>query len=214
MPRSQKSINPFTVTYTLIALNVVVYVLQLLDPFLIDSLAYTPVATLAEPWRMVTSAFAHSQSNYLHIAMNMFSLYVFGKALEPMLGTGRFFSLYLYSIMGGSLGVLFLSSPVTWVVGASGAIFGLMAAYFVVMRSLGNRDPQLLGIIALNLFLGFIVQGVAWEAHVGGLIVGGLVALIYSRTRASNQRSNQVMLLSLLAVVLIGAAYVGVQLIR
>ena len=214
VPRSAKVRSGYAITYGLIGLNILVYLLQLLDVTLIDQIAYTPLVTLEEPWRLVTNAFAHSQTNYLHIVMNMFSLYVFGKALEPLLGPGRFFTLYFYSIIGGSLGVLFLSSPNTWVVGASGAIFGLMGAYFVIMRSLGNRDPQLLGIIAINLFLGFIVQGVAWQAHVGGLIVGVLVALIYSRTRASNQRNNQVALLSLLAVVLIGAVYVGVQLIR
>jgi membrane associated rhomboid family serine protease len=132
---------------------------------------------------MLTSAFLHSQGFVLHIVLNMYTLWIFGRILEPALGRVRYLAIYLISALGGSVG-FFLLTPVSMngVIGASGAIFGLFGALFVVVRQRGGDVRQLLVLIAINAALGFVVQGIAWQAHLGGLIAGGLTtaAIAYS----------------------------------
>lgn len=172
------------VTLTLIAVCFAVYALQLLfGEWLINQIDYGPLLTLSEPWRMLTSAFAHDQYSFLHIAFNMYSLWIFGRELEVLLGRGRYLALYLISAFGGSVGYLWLADPTSVVVGASGAIFGLMGAYFVVMRSLGGNSNSMLMLVVINLAMGFFVPGIAWEGHLGGLITGVTVTWVYSKTR-------------------------------
>jgi membrane associated rhomboid family serine protease len=200
------------VTYTLIGLNLVFYVLELLTGgALFRSLAYysSPDATAAEPWRMITSAFLHSMSSPLHILFNMFSLYIFGPIIEQAVGRARFLALYLLAAFGGSVAVLLLSPNVV-VVGASGAIFGLLGAFFVVQRRLGGNSTQLVVVIVLNLVIGFIVPGVAWQAHVGGLVVGAGVAALYLATRRRQQKSVQIAAVAGVAALLVAVSIVAV----
>lgn len=124
-----------------------------------------------QPWTMVTSIFVHA--DLLHILFNGYSLWVLGSMLERVMGSGRFTALFLLSGVAGSAAVLVLD-PTGGVIGASGAIFGLFAALFVVNRGFGGSNVSLLVIVGINLVLGFIIPGVSWQAHIGGLI-GGLV---------------------------------------
>jgi membrane associated rhomboid family serine protease len=198
------------VTKVLILVNVVLYGLQILSGGLLTAyLYYVPIATLAEPWRMITSGFIHSDnlltdpSSALHIVLNMYTLWILGGVLEPMLGRLRFLGLYMLAILGGSAAVLLFSNPFGGVLGASGGIFGLMGAYFVVLRSLGGNSNSIVGIIAINLAFTFLNPGVSWQAHIGGLVIGGAVAFIYSKTRRAEQQSLQVGLLIGVAALLI-----------
>jgi membrane associated rhomboid family serine protease len=180
------------VTYTIIALCVLVYVLQWLLPgeAVYQQFAFANVFADREPWRMLTAAFLHSQSFLLHIVLNMYTLWIFGQALEPLLGRVRFLAVYLLSAVGGSIGFLLLTPdrPVIGVVGASGAIFGLFGAMLVVQRHRGGETRQLWVLIAINGAIGFFVQGIAWQAHLGGLITGGLAAAaIAYAPRGKNQ---------------------------
>jgi membrane associated rhomboid family serine protease len=213
------------VTYGIMAVCAAVWILQILPvvgAYVTTSLWFAPVyGSLAsgdyEPWRMLTSAFTHSPDSIFHILLNMLSVFVFGRVLEPMLGRVRFLALFLLSALGGSLAVevigAVMGEPLQAVVGASGAIFGLMGAYFVLARKLGGNVGPLLGIIVLNLLLGFVVQGVSWQAHVGGLATGGLVALLLLRARGSRQRGLEVgSLAGLAAAVLVAAALFPVSL--
>lgn len=167
------------------------------------------MATLSEPWRMITSGFAHSDNlagdptSILHIALNMYTLYILGNLLEPTLGTRRFTLLYMLSIFGGSVAVLVFGDPVGGVLGASGGVFGLMGAYFVVLRTLGASSGSIAGVIAFNLIFSFINAGVSWQAHIGGLVVGAAVAFLYSKTRMSTQTQIQNLGLIGLAVALV-----------
>jgi membrane associated rhomboid family serine protease len=86
--------------------------------------------------------------------------------------------------------VLWLS-PSAAVVGASGAIFGLFGALFVIQRSFGGANSQLLIVLGLNLVLGFVVPGISWQAHIGGLLVGALVAWIFVKTRGNSTRFTE-----------------------
>lgn len=181
-------------TRTLIFINVLVYLGQVSSGgALTNWLYYTPLATFAEPWRMITSGFAHSDNlagdptSVLHIALNMYTLYILGNLLEPTLGTRRFVVLYMLSVFGGSVAVLVLGDAAGGVLGASGGVFGLMGAYFVVLRTLGQNNAGIAGIIAINLVFTFINPGVSWQAHIGGLVVGAAVTFLYSKTRMSTQ---------------------------
>ncbi|PZE87017.1 rhomboid family intramembrane serine protease [Curtobacterium sp. MCBD17_032] len=195
-------------TVVLIAVSVVVWLLdQLSGGFLAQWLAYNSALVPTQPWRIVTALFVHS--GFFHIAFNMWALFVFGRILENMLGTWRFLALYFIAGIGGSVLVTFLA-PGTWVVGASGAIFGLFAAFFVLQRSLGNNAVSLLVIIGLNLVIGFLPgTNISWQAHVGGILAGFVTGFVFARTRNVRQRGLQATLLGLEVVVAIALCFVG-----
>jgi membrane associated rhomboid family serine protease len=174
-------------TYILIGLCALVYVLQWLIPgdavfqqFAFASVYATPQYGAFEPWRMLTSAFVHSQGFVLHIVLNMYMLWIFGQVLEPVLGRVRFLAVYLLSAIGGSVGFLLLTPalPAIPVVGASGAIFGLFGALLVIQSRRGGDTRQLWILIVINGVIGFVVPGIAWQAHLGGLVTGGLCAAV------------------------------------
>ncbi len=202
---SLRSGNTPVVTYSIIALCLVVFIAQNV-PGTVGTLvdiygAYRPAYTELIPWTMITSMFLHG--SIPHFALNMFSLYIFGSILERSLGRLRFTALYFVSGFGGSVAVLLLAPGIA-VVGASGAIFGLLGAYFVIQRRLGGNNLQLIILIVLNLVIGFVPGlNIAWQAHVGGLIAGAAVAFVYVRTSRTDQRRTQI-----LGVVGIAAALV------
>ena len=131
-----------------------------------------------EAWRLVTSAFLHS--GFVHLALNMLSLYFLGSFAEVTFGRSRFLALYLISGIAGGLAYLYFGSFSAPAVGASGAIFGLLGGVFgfaIRRGTFSMRNPiisQLLLLTALNLFLGATIPGVSNTAHIGGLL-GGLV---------------------------------------
>jgi len=205
------------VTYAIMALCVIVFAAEAITGQLagsgspiVSALLYYPPYTAIQPWRMLTSLFVHG--SILHIIFNMYSLFVLGPELERLVGRWRFVALFLLSGLGGSVAVL-LSSPGSPVIGASGAIFGLFAAYFVIARHLGGNSRQLIIVIVINLVIGFIVPGIAWQAHVGGLLIGALVAFVLVRTRDGQKRGIQLLLLVGVFLLLLIATFAGVQLI-
>ncbi len=131
-----------------------------------------------EAWRLITSAFLHS--SFVHLAMNMVSLYFLGSFAETQFGWSRFLALYFVSGIAGGLAYLYFGSFADPAVGASGAIFGLLGGVFGFAMRRGMfslQNPiiaQLLLLTALNLFLGATIPNVSNTAHIGGL-VGGLV---------------------------------------
>lgn len=194
------------VTYAIMALCVVVFAAQWLTqtvqglPSITEALWYAPLYSMPqkfEPWRMVTALFTHSPNVIFHILLNMYTLWLFGRQLEQFLGRGRYLVLYLVAGFAGSLGVMFWGyvepqSLFVPVVGASGAIFGLLGAFLIIGRHLGGNMTSLLVLLAINLAIGFIPGGaISWQAHVGGMIGGAVVALIYMRTRQPWQHTMQ-----------------------
>ena len=201
------------VTYSLIAACVLIYALQwITQGQLTNAWFYAAPLTAAEPWRMITSTFLHSQASPLHLLFNMYSLFIFGPVLESLIGRVRFLVLYLVSGFAGSVAVLLLA-PNIQVLGASGAIFGLMGAYFVITRHLGRGQTQVFIVIALNLVIGFVIPGVAWQAHLGGLIAGVAVSLVYVATRRRAQRPLQILGVAGIVVALAILTVIGVVLV-
>lgn len=205
------------VTYSLIAITAFFYVIQWLPGLDATSyLAYSPLYTYGEynalgapyePWRMLTSVFTHSTGFVFHILLNMYTLWIFGQMLERMLGRARFLTLYLASGLAGSLGVMFWTSHDTFVVGASGAIFGLMGAYLVIQRKLGGETAQLLVLVGINLVIGFLPgMSVSWQAHLGGLLGGALLGFIFVQTRQFARKNLQLALVSLTVLAFVALA--------
>jgi membrane associated rhomboid family serine protease len=212
------------VTYTLIGLNVVLYALQFLTgQALTDAWFLWPYTIGSEPWRLLTSAFLHSPSLIVvHLLFNMYALFAFGPFLESFLGRARFLALYLIGALGGSLGVLTsvevwlftdgdLQSAPVGALGASGAVFALMGAVFALRKPLGVDIRQLVIVLGINLALPFFIGNIAWEAHIGGLIVGFVLGMIMLRTRRPDQRVAQIVGIAAVAVFLL--ALFGIYLI-
>lgn len=196
------------VTYSIIGITLAVFVLQLIPGLAVtDRLLYAGVYSLPfnfEPWRMLSAVFVHSTELLFHVALNMYTLWIFGQLLEGLLGRWRFLALYLISGLAGSVAVLWLADPRTGVVGASGAIFGLMGAFLVIQRRLGGSATQLLVLVGINLVIGFVPGfNISWQAHLGGLVGGALVGLIFVETRKRDQQRLQVWLLAALVAVLV-----------
>jgi membrane associated rhomboid family serine protease len=203
------------VTYAIIAVTAFVFLLQWIPGLgVTNALLYAgvysdPAYGAFQPWRMLTAVFVHSQGFIFHILLNMYTLWIFGRILETMLGHWRFLALYLVAGFAGSLGVLFLSAPQTAVVGASGAIFGLLGAFLVIQRRMGADTRGLLVLLGINLVIGFIPGvNIAWQAHLGGLVGGALIGLILVNTRKRAQQPLQVILIGAVSVLLVGASLV------
>ncbi|HSU69835.1 MAG TPA: rhomboid family intramembrane serine protease [Micrococcaceae bacterium] len=205
-------------TYVIIALCVAVYLLEWVIPHdaIFLDFAYAPFLTESEPWRMITSAFLHSQGVLLHIVFNMYALWILGSALEPVLGRVRYVALYMLSAVAGSVGVLLLTPVDTPVVGASGAIFGLFGALFVIQRHRGGSVRQIVILIAINAVIGFLPgSNIAWQAHLGGLIAGGLGAAVLAYAPKGARRSLiQWSGLALLLLIMIGLTVVRTAMIH
>ena len=141
-----------------------------------------------EWWRLLTGGFMHDARSPLHILFNMYALYFLGQILEPSMGTPKFLALYFASLLTGSFAVM-LANPQTFTVGASGAVFGLMAAAVIIQYRQGI-DPMQSGlgmILILNLGITFLIPRISIAGHIGGLIGGAIVALVFA---ALSQRSR------------------------
>ena len=166
------------ITYALIIINVVIFLLSLFNESIIQMFAVNRffIADLGQYYRLLTGIFLHA--NFLHLIFNMYALYVIGMQLESFLGKGKYLAVYLLSGLGGSMLSIFFSRGYS--VGASGAIFGLMGAllyfgyhYRVYLDSVVKS--QIIPLIVLNLLIGFTSTGIDNWAHIGGL-VGGILA--------------------------------------
>jgi membrane associated rhomboid family serine protease len=202
------------VTSALIAINVAVFVLgfgvQDLDVRfgnlalgLNRSFQVVGVAE-GEYYRLITSAFLHA--GVLHILFNMFALAQIGPVLEKALGRGRYLALYLLSALGGSVAAYLLAPPNQPSVGASGAIFGLFGAYYVVVRRLGGETGPIVVLLVINLAITFSVPNIDWRAHLGGLATGAVLAAAFAYApRGPRQATLHAAACAAVAVVLVVA---------
>lgn len=215
------------VTYAIIAVCVVVFVAQQLSSWfggnaVTSALWYAPVFSLPdwvtgmrfsdvgfEPWRMLTSTFTHSTGFVLHILFNMYALWLFGRHLEQLLGRASYLTLYLFSGIGGSLGVMLwgyvdgatLSVPT---VGASGAIFGVLAATVLAYRAANINVTSLIVLIAINFAIGFMPgAAISWQAHLGGMVVGAVTTAVLLATRGPRFKTARTLSLIAIGVVLV-----------
>lgn len=223
-----------TVTFTLIALNVLVFLATVVSgsggvtisfsgngSALYDRFALLPSGRFFDPtvghvvqgvaqgdyYRLLTSMFLHY--GVLHILFNMYVLYAVGPALEQALGRVRFVAVYLLAGLGGSVASYAFGPVNELAAGASGAIFGLFGAYFIVARRLGADTGPIVATVALNLAITFLVPNIDIRAHLGGLVTGALLAaaLVYAPRRV--RRPGQ-----LIGVLIVAAALLVITAVR
>ncbi|SNT61749.1 Membrane associated serine protease, rhomboid family [Streptosporangium subroseum] len=184
------------VTWTLIVINVLAYLAEIVNPtWVINTFAMSAahVAYNDEWWRLITGAFLHQSPSggsfaLTHILFNMWALYAIGPELERRLGHARFLTLYMLSALGGSVAIYLFGNVA---VGASGAIFGMFGALFVLARKLGFDVRGVLWLIGINVVLTVVVPNISWQGHLGGLITGGLVATIFAFAPSKNRNAVQ-----------------------
>ena len=211
--RKLRSDRP-VVTYAIVIVTIAVYLLQLIPVVggtITGALAFAPAYVVPatsvpfEPWRMLTVAFVHSTPLPFHVALNMLALWALGRSLEPSLGKVRFLALYVLSAIGGSA-LVALIAPGTFVVGASGAVWGLLTSMLIIGRHLGVNILPIAILLGINLVFSFVGSGVSWQSHIGGGLVGLLVGYIFSKTRAQKRQGLQAALLVAVGIGLVAVA--------
>ena len=213
-----------TVTWTLIAINVLVFLAEVARPSLLYDLGMisspvgTPVGVQSgvaggQWYRLITSAFTAPGTSIgglglLDIAFNLWALFILGPELERLLGKIRYLAIYLLSAVGGSLMYYYLV-PIGLAAGASGAIYGLFGAWFVVSRRLRLDSRGIVLLIAINLGFSFLYHtSIAWQDHIGGLVTGALLTAAYVYAPRKNQVAFQAAATVLLVVLMVIAAVI------
>lgn len=232
-------------TYIIIGLTTLVYALQWAGqlipgfPDIYQLFLYSPLHTSAvalemqaltgqsmfQPWRMLTSALVHSMGSPIHLVLNMAVLWMIGRQIEQFLGAAKFVAIYVLSAFGGAVAVLFLAAPNSAVVGASGAVYGLFAALWMIGRRMGADTRGITVLIVINFVFSFLGAGISWQGHLGGFLTGlgaSIPALLADRkqqTSVTTPATRKVLNrrtwlgLSIVAVVLIALTVIGALLI-
>jgi membrane associated rhomboid family serine protease len=157
-------------------------------------------------YRLVTAMFLHE--DLLHIGFNMFALYLIGTPVEQYLGRARYVGLYFVSGLAGSAGAL-LQTPTTPVLGASGAIFGILGAMLILEWQItGRLAGNAMTWIVINLVISFAIPNISWGGHVGGLIGGILVTLAYAHWRGGRAQYGQLGIGGVLGLIAVAAGSV------
>ncbi|WP_328389700.1 rhomboid family intramembrane serine protease [Nocardia sp. NBC_00416] len=175
---------PF-VTYSLIALNVLVYAITVAQSrslmaneggssLFVDWVMYPPAVAAGDWFRVIGSGFLHY--GLIHLLLNMFALYIVGRDIEMVLGRVRYLAVYLISLLGGSAAVMLLAQN-SLTAGASGAVYGLFGAITVILIRLRQNPNSMLILIGINVFISFSLPGISLWGHLGGLAAGTLATL-------------------------------------
>ena len=203
------------VTQVILAVNVLVFVATVVQAgsltnndlsslFQYGSLYGDATMGHGEWWRVLTNGFLHYGP--IHIAVNMFSLWMMGRSLEQVCGRGRYLALYFVSMLGASAAVLLFGNPTEFpgTAGASGALFGLMGAYGVTVLKLRLNPTGLIVTLALNAFITFGIPGISIYGHVGGLVTGALVTVALLYAPQVNQARWQAVGIGIITVAIVG----------
>ncbi len=198
-----RAVQGSIVTYVLVGLNIACYLVEWVYPRIVNylwlvgdaydgTLHHSVGVAQGEGYRLLTSAFLHepglSGFGPAHIIFNMWALVLVGPALERLLGRVRFIAVYLLSALGGAVLFYLLVPPQQTALGASGAIFGLFGAWFVVARRLRVDTRSIVFLIVINLAISLFAHSViAWQDHIGGLITGGLLTAAFAYAPAKHR---------------------------
>ncbi|MEP6598332.1 MAG: rhomboid family intramembrane serine protease [Actinomycetota bacterium] len=204
------------VTWSIIALNVAVYVASAIGS--VRGLNQNHTTSLFRDWLLLPQSVAQNDSYYrlltatflhyglLHLAMNMLALFLVGPYLERLLGPWRYVAVYMLAALGGSVAVYAFGARFTAVVGASGAIFGLFAAALLLVRELGFDPRTLIGTIVINFVLTFSIPDISKLGHLGGFLLGGFATMAIAGIPGRRRRiapQAQLLALGALAIVLL-----------
>lgn len=176
----------------LVALNILVFIVTMVRPDVVLFLGMTPALFLRQPWTIVTSIFVHG--SFYHILFNMISLFFLGSFLIRVVGERSFLWVYFLGGLAGNALFMVLAHPASTGVGASGAIYAVGGTLAMMAPRLPVfvfpfpfPIPLWVAIIGF-LVLSFIIPGIAWQAHVGGLLLGLIAGYLFKRKRGAYRR--------------------------
>jgi len=171
-----------SLTTLLVGLIALSYLIQLLVPGYEEALWISGAEyQQGQYWRLFTVALVHG--GFFHLGFNLYALHILGTPVEQFFGLTRYIIILLISLFFGSLASALFNNPYIASVGASGMVFGLFGALALISARVGVEWRGIIGIVLINFALGFIIGGIDWRAHVGGLLGGTLTTLILNRTK-------------------------------
>lgn len=178
-------ITLYPVVSSIIALNLIIYLLTLIPGFGEDliyaGMSVNALIAAGEWWRIITSMFIHA--GFTHVLFNMFSLFLFGPELEKIAGKMRFLTIYFLAGIFGEAATYLTQDPYYASVGASGAIYGIFGAFAALVYYTRNLFPQLkqiiLPLIVISVIMSFVTPNINIAAHLGGLVAGFILGIVY-----------------------------------
>lgn len=183
------------VTFGFIGACIAAFLMQLTIPNFTARFAFIPIIGMDEPWRYLTTAFLHDSSSVLslHLLMNMYCMWALGQGLEPQLGRLRYLAVLVLTAFGGSVAYQLLvgRDSLTFLIGASGIVFGLFGVLLTAGRAFGLDIRGIVAVIAINAVLGFMLPGIAWQGHLGGFVVGCLLGLLFTAGSGTSVLANR-----------------------
>jgi len=170
---------------------IAIFLLQeLTGTLLVKSFAlFAPLVTSGEWWRLISAGFLHG--SIIHLLFNVYILWVIGSQLESIVGNIKFIIIYFVSLLGGSVASYLFSPFGSYSIGASGAIFGLMGAMLVVGRKRNLDISQITTLVAINVVIGFVLSGIDWRAHLGGLAAGVFITWVLINATSLKEKNQR-----------------------
>jgi membrane associated rhomboid family serine protease len=170
---------------------VTVYVFQFLlgDVLIANFALFAPSVANGKWWLLITAGFLHG--SIFHLLFNVYILWVIGSQLESIVGKIKFLIIYFVSLVGGSLASYWFSPFGSYSIGASGAIFGLMGAMLVVGRKRNLDISQITTLVVINVVIGFVISGIDWRAHLGGLATGALITWVLLNATSLKEKNQR-----------------------
>jgi membrane associated rhomboid family serine protease len=170
---------------------VTVYVFQFLlgDVLIANFALFAPSVTNGKWWLLITAGFLHG--SIFHLLFNVYILWVIGSQLESIVGNIKFLIIYFFSLVGGSLASYWFSPFGSYSIGASGAIFGLMGAMLVFGRKRNLDISQITTLVVINVVIGFVLSGIDWRAHLGGLAAGAFIAWVLLNATSLKEKNQR-----------------------
>jgi membrane associated rhomboid family serine protease len=170
---------------------VVVYVAQFLlgDVLIANFALFAPSVASGKWWLLITAGFLHG--SIIHLLFNVYILWVIGSQLESTVGKVNFVIIYFVSLLGGSLASNWFSPFGSYSIGASGAIFGLMGSMLIVGRKRNLDISQITTLVAINVVIGFVLSGIDWRAHLGGLATGAFITWVLINATSLKEKNQR-----------------------
>lgn len=170
---------------------IVVYVAQFLlgDTLIANFALFAPSVASGQWWLLITAGFLHG--SIIHLLFNVYILWVLGSQLESIVGKTKFIIIYFGSLLGGSFASYLFSPFGSYSIGASGAIFGLMGAMLVVGRKRNLDISQITTLVVINVVIGFLLSGIDWRAHLGGLAAGALITWVLINATSLKEKNQR-----------------------
>ena len=181
--------TPITKLLSISLITAHVFQFLLGDVLIANFALFAPSVANGKWWLLITAGFLHG--SIIHLLFNVYILWVIGSQLESIVGNIKFLIIYFVSLVGGSLASYWFSPFGSYSIGASGAIFGLMGAMLVVGRKRNLDISQITTLVVINVVIGFVLSGIDWRAHLGGLATGALITWVLLNATSLKEKNQR-----------------------